>query len=103
MASLFIAMSSYLQPPAQVAAALGDHRAWIHDQYQSGLMLASGRRNPPVGGVMILRAADAAEAAAVVAGDPFVINGLVAYDIHEFEPTPMPWRSAGLDAFMTDS
>lgn len=103
MTVLFIAMSSYLQPSTQLAEALPEHRAWIRELYESGVMLASGRRNPPIGGVMILRAVDASEAAAVVASDPFAAKGLAAYDIHQFEPTPMPWRSAGLEAFLTDS
>lgn len=100
--ALFIALSAYQRPAEELALALPEHRDWIEQQYVAGVMLASGRQNPPTGGVMILRATDRDEAAAVVADDPFSRNGLAAYEIREFEPTPFPWRSHGLDAFLAN-
>ena len=75
---LFIAMSTYLSSPAELAEALPEHRDWIAERYSAGVMLASGPRNPRSGGVMILRAVDRDTATAIVASDPFALSGLAA-------------------------
>jgi uncharacterized protein len=58
-----------------------DHMRWVLDREQDGTVFLSGPlvEGPgvaPGAGITVLRAADAATAAAIAAGDPFVVAGL---------------------------
>lgn len=54
--------------------------------YDDGLFLASGRKEPRTGGVVLARGdRDAVERA--IDSDPFKIHGLAEYAITEFTPT----------------
>jgi uncharacterized protein YciI len=97
---LFVATSRYTRPLEEVDAHRPDHMAWLQRHYDEGRMLASGRQDPPVGGVLVLRAPDAAAARELLAGDPYVAAGVAAYEVTGFTPTPAPLRSAALEAFL---
>lgn len=96
----YVATSRYLVEPDVVMDSLVEHRAWAKASYDSGLLLFSGRQNPPVGGVLGFRAESMAEAEQFVSGDPFVVSGVARYEVIEVTPTPFPWRSGHFDAFL---
>ena len=98
--TLYVAVSEYRVALEEIDTHLDEHRSWSFAQYGSGRMLASGRRTPPVGGVLLFRAASQADAEALVATDPFVGRGFVAYTVYAFNATPAPWRSAAFSAFI---
>ncbi|MNU02476.1 YCII-related domain protein [compost metagenome] len=58
------------------------HMAWVQEGYDSGLFLASGRKVPRTGGVILARGERAA-IEAIVAGDPFAVHGVADYEITE--------------------
>jgi uncharacterized protein YciI len=97
----FIAISEYLVPEDGVLDHLADHRAWTKDAYDRGVMLFSGRQDPPVGGVLAFRATDRKAAEAFVASDPFVKGGVSRYTVIAFTPTHYPWRNESFNAFAT--
>jgi uncharacterized protein YciI len=66
-----------------IDAAMGAHVDWLTAAYAEGLVVASGRKKPRTGGVIILRG-HRAEVEALVATDPFVSGGLATAEITEF-------------------
>lgn len=96
---LYVATSAYLVDAATVGAALAEHRSWVGSLYRDGVMLASGPKVGGGGGVLILRAADHSEAAAIVEADPFTRLKVAAYEITAFLPTPEPQRHPAIAAF----
>jgi uncharacterized protein YciI len=97
---MFVALSTYLRPPEEIEALAPKHLEWLSRQFASGHFLGSGRRVPPTGAVFIGRAASLEAFHALLAGDPFLQNGLVSYEVIEFAPGPLPRRSEELDAFL---
>ena len=79
---MFILSLTYLTPLDQVDAHIASHMAWVAGGYDSGAFLASGRKEPRSGGV-ILAHGDRPQLEALVATDPFVIAGVARYDITE--------------------
>jgi uncharacterized protein YciI len=100
---MFILLSTYLRPLDEVDAALSDHIAWVTRGYEEGHILVSGRREPPEGGAVVMRAADEEEVRALLADDPFQARGLARYEVHAFGATDFPRRSAGFQAFAAAS
>ena len=98
--AIFVAVSDYQVMLEEIDAHLDEHRVWALEQYAAGRMLASGRRTPPVGGVLIFRAESQSAAEVLVATDPFVGRGFTDYTVYAFTPTPDPWRSAAYASFV---
>jgi uncharacterized protein YciI len=84
---MFVLELTYTAPLDAVDAVLDAHRAWLDEQYEQGRFLASGRKNPRDGGVILAVAGDRARIEEVAAGDPFVTAGVCVYRITEFVAT----------------
>ncbi|KOV76695.1 YciI family protein [Nocardia sp. NRRL S-836] len=84
---MFIVLLNYVAPLEQIDYALPDHRAWVEQQYERGLFLASGRQVPRTGGVIITRPMPRGKLEALLATDPWVEQGLVKHQVLEFEAT----------------
>jgi len=79
---MFILSLTYIAPLSEVDAHIGPHMAWVAGGYDNGTFLASGRKEPRTGGVILARG-DRAQIEALVATDPFVTAGVAAYEIIE--------------------
>ena len=66
-----------------IDAAMSAHVDWLSDTYANGLLLASGRKQPRTGGV-IIAIGSKAEVEALVEHDPFVSGGLASAEIIPF-------------------
>jgi len=84
---MFVLELGYTAPLETVDAALEAHVAWLDEQYAAGVFLASGRKNPRDGGVILAVAEDRARIEEIIAGDPFVTAGVCAYRVIEFVAT----------------
>ncbi len=84
---MFVLELTYTAPLERVDALLAEHVSWLEEQYAAGFFLASGRKVPRDGGVILAEAADRAAVEELVAGDPFVTGGVCEYRIAEFVPT----------------
>jgi uncharacterized protein YciI len=84
---MFIVMLTYLKPVEEIDALMHDHVEWLKKGYADGLFIASGRRIPRTGGVILARSGDEAELRATLARDPFVIHGAARCDLVEFAPS----------------
>lgn len=84
---MFVLELSYTAPLDAVDAVLEEHVAWLDALYGQGVFLASGRKEPRDGGVIIAGAEDRARIEEITAGDPFVRAGVCAYRVTEFVAT----------------
>ncbi len=98
---MFVAISIYLKPLEEVDRFSSAHVAWTMKHYSSGRFLGSGRRVPPIGGILIARGDSREEFLSILAEDPFQENGLAKYEVFEFNPGPLPRRSAQLEDFLS--
>ncbi|WP_249012212.1 YciI family protein [Conexibacter sp. DBS9H8] len=83
---MFIVILDYLVDLDEIDASLDDHAGWLRKNYESGLFLASGRREPRVGGV-IFEGGDRSQVDAAVAEDPFAARQLARHTVIEFHPS----------------
>ncbi|MEV6087043.1 YciI family protein [Streptomyces parvulus] len=84
---MFVLELSYTAPLEAVDAVLPDHVAWLDELYERGVFLASGRKEPRDGGVIVAVAGDRARMEEIAAGDPFVRAGVCEYRVTEFAAT----------------
>lgn len=94
----FIVEITYIAPIPAIDAALTDHRAFLQDGYDRGLLLCSGPQDPRVGAFLVARASDRDELSAFLRGDPFQTRNLARYRIVEFVPVK---HQGFLDAWVT--
>lgn len=80
---MFVVSLTYTVDLNQVDQVLQQHIAYLDEQYRLGHFLASGRKEPRTGGVILATAADRAELEAILAQDPFYQAELALYDITE--------------------
>jgi uncharacterized protein YciI len=83
---MFILSLTYVKPTEEADRFMASHMDWVNAGYERGMFLASGRKNPRTGGVVLARG-DRAEIEAYVAADPFAIEGVAVYDITEMAVT----------------
>ncbi|MBD0716097.1 YciI family protein [Streptomyces sp. CBMA370] len=84
---MFVLELTYTAPVERVDALLDAHVAWLDEQYASGVFIASGRKNPRDGGVILAAGVDRARIEEITAADPFSTEGVCAYRITEFHAT----------------
>ena len=98
---MFVAISVYLKPLEELDQLYPAHFEWLRKHYELGRFLSSGPRVPRIGGVLIARAESREEFLSILDEDPFQQNGIAQYDVFEFNPGPLPRRSAELEAFLS--
>ncbi|MCL2787534.1 MAG: YciI family protein [Micrococcales bacterium] len=77
---LFAVLYTYVDRPSDLDAARPAHRAWLKDLFDEGVVLLAGPMGEPggAGGLILVRANDLAEAAAIMDADPFEDDDLIA-------------------------
>lgn len=86
MKYLFIIDYLYI---GDVKTYLSAHIDWLNEQYMKGLFIASGRKEPYVGGVIITRGDNINQIYELLTTDPFVINRVVVPNVIQFEPSKL--------------
>ncbi|MFI0825272.1 YciI family protein [Streptomyces roseolus] len=81
---MFVMELTYTAPVERADALMDAHVAWLDEQYAAGVFLASGRKNPRDGGVILAAGVDRAAIERIAAADPFSSEGVCAYRITEF-------------------
>lgn len=84
---MFIAILTYKKPLGEVDRFLAAQREYLAEHYAAGDFIASGPQTPRVGGVIMIKAENRMAVDAIIAQDPFHINGIADYQIVEFTPT----------------
>ena len=81
---MFILTLTYIAPLSEVDTHIEPHLAWVAGGYDSGTFLASGRKEPRTGGV-ILAVGERSQLETLVATDPFVLAGVAEYEITQVQ------------------
>ncbi|MGV9267970.1 YciI family protein [Kitasatospora sp. NPDC003701] len=93
---MFVLELTYTAPLDRIDAVLPEHVEWLKEHYEAGTFLASGRKVPRDGGVIIAVAPDRAAVEEIARTDPFSRAGLVEYTVTEFLATT---TAPALDAY----
>jgi uncharacterized protein YciI len=81
---VYLMISRYLVPLPEVDQVRDEHLAFMDGLEADGLMVAAGRQDPPVGGIVLLNVGDEARAREIMADDPYLRRGVAEY-------TPVGW------------
>ena len=84
---MFLLVSRYLKDPEEVDRWLPEHRAFLDRHYAAGHFLVSGPFVPRTGGIIVTMPMARSEVEAILSEDPFVREGVSAYDIQEMKAT----------------
>jgi len=83
----------------EVNKYLDDHIEWLTLLDQAGRSVVTGRREPPVGGIMIISGDSIMEVRKLLSTDPFHKNGCAAYHVHELVLNPDPVKGRLMEYF----
>jgi uncharacterized protein YciI len=95
---MFVVVLTYRRPLEDVEKYLAEHIEFLDAQYAAGVFIASGRRLPRTGGVILASGIEKEKLEAILDLDPFKREGIAEYEILEFMPTKM---KAGFEAFIS--
>ncbi|MFF4453408.1 YciI family protein [Streptomyces goshikiensis] len=84
---MFVMELTYTAPIEAVEEQMDAHIAWLDGHYAAGVFLASGRKVPRDGGVVLAGGISRAEIEKIAASDPFTMAGVCEYRITEFIAT----------------
>lgn len=82
-ATLCVVSLTYTADLDTIDAAMGDHVDWLSAAYAEGRLVASGRKQPRTGGI-VLAIGTLKEVETMVATDPFIARGLATAEITPF-------------------
>lgn len=74
----------FTQPFETFGDAVAEHRAYLQQGYDRGLLLLSGPREDKRGGLCIARAPDEQTLRTFLADDPYLLRGLAKHSIVPF-------------------
>lgn len=84
---MFIALLTYKTSIDQVDEYLEEHNRYLDKNYQLGNFIFSGRRNPRIGGLILINQSAKEQVMETIAEDPFYKHGIAEYELIEFTPT----------------
>lgn len=84
---MFVVLVEYIKPLEVIEKLLEEHIAFLDKYYEQSKFICSGRQNPRVGGVILVKAKSKQEVEDIISEDPFYIHQAADYRIIEFAPT----------------
>ncbi|MFL9482383.1 YciI family protein [Chitinophagaceae bacterium LWZ2-11] len=84
---MFIIELTYKVPATVIDEHMAPHMSFVEKYYESGNFLASGRKEPRDGGIILAVAADKEHVKEIISEDPFYKKDLAEYRIIEFKAT----------------
>ncbi|MCT4595855.1 MAG: YciI family protein [Anaeromicrobium sp.] len=84
---MFIISLTYIKDLKIVEEHLKDHVEYLKEQYSKGYFMASGRKVPRTGGVILSNIKDKKDLMEVLKEDPFYKNEVAKYEITQFIPS----------------
>lgn len=84
---MFIINLNYKVELEKIDQYLEAHVEFLNEQYASGHFLASGRKVPRTGGIILSNMESKEELEIIIENDPFKQNELAVYEVIEFVPS----------------
>lgn len=81
---MFIVSLNYVVPLEILDAHMADHVRFLRKYYKQNVFVASGRKVPRTGGIILALAKSREEVEKIIAEDPFYIHKLAEFTITEF-------------------
>ena len=84
---MFIINLTYKTELGKVDQYINKHIEFLNEQYELGNFLASGRKVPRTGGIILSKVGNKSELKKIIEKDPFKIKNLADYELTEFIPS----------------
>ncbi|WP_179346698.1 YciI family protein [Winogradskyella ursingii] len=84
---MFIINLTYKTELEKIDKFLNAHIDFLNEQYELGHFLASGRKIPRTGGIILSNVKSKFELEKIIGKDPFKKNDLADYELTEFVPS----------------
>ncbi|HEV8514890.1 MAG TPA: YciI family protein [Cyclobacteriaceae bacterium] len=81
---MFIINLNYIVPLEELDAHMTDHVKYLHKYYKQNVFVASGRKVPRTGGIILALAKSKEEIDKIISEDPFYIHKLAEFTVTEF-------------------
>jgi uncharacterized protein YciI len=81
---LFIIDLNYVVPLEELDTHMADHVRYLHKYYKKNVFVASGRKVPRTGGIILVLAASVEEVEKIISEDPFYKYELAEFTITQF-------------------
>lgn len=82
---MFVVDLNYLVPLEVIDAHMSDHVKFLQKYYRLNVFMASGRKVPRTGGIILALAESRERLSEILAEDPFHIHKLAEFKITEFQ------------------
>ncbi|UTD53941.1 YciI family protein [Halomonas sp. MS1] len=84
---MFVVSLTYKVELSEVDKHINDHIAYLEKHYEKGNFIASGRKVPRTGGVILAHAESREKLNAILQEDPFFKADVASYEVTEFVPS----------------
>lgn len=81
---MFVIDLKYIAPLAKLDAHMAEHMKFLRDHYKKNVFVASGRKVPRTGGIILALGSTKEEIEEIMRQDPFCIHQLATFSITEF-------------------
>jgi len=81
---MFIINLHYIVPLQELDEHMGDHVQYLRKYYQQNVFIASGRKVPRTGGIILAVGKSKEEIEKILQEDPFYVHQLAEFTITEF-------------------
>ena len=81
---MFIINLNYIVPLEKLDAHMTDHVKYLHKYYKLNMFVASGRKVPRTGGIILALTKSKEEVDRIIREDPFYIHNLAEFSVTEF-------------------
>lgn len=82
---MFVVSLTYHKPIDVVEALAESHKDWLKKYYAQDVFIASGRKVPRTGGIILVKSIERDQLDKILAEDPF--NAVAEYSVTEFIPS----------------
>jgi uncharacterized protein YciI len=81
---LFVIDLNYIVPLEELDTHMADHVRYLRKYYKKNVFVASGRKVPRTGGIILALAASVEEVEKIISEDPFYKHELAEFTITQF-------------------
>ena len=81
---MFVVDLRYVVPLERIDAHMKAHMQFLHKYYRENVFVASGRKVPRTGGIILALAPSREAMEAIMREDPFCAHGLAEFTVTEF-------------------
>ncbi|HTH57102.1 MAG TPA: YciI family protein [Cyclobacteriaceae bacterium] len=81
---MFIINLNYIAPLEKIDAHMTEHVKFLNKYYKQNVFVASGRKVPRTGGIILALADSQDQVESIYKEDPFYIHGLAEFTVVEF-------------------